>query len=102
MLTGTLEFNESIEETILRELKEETGLTKPLAISEEVYRFSWQKQEYTVVEMVFGIEVSAKSKVRLSREHQDFRWVPLNQASEYFRHESSTVALEAFREIVLV
>src|SRR5690606_37686990 len=66
MLTGTLEFDESIEECLLRELKEEAGIAKIKAISEEVYRFSWQKQDYTVVEVVFGIEVPANSEVKLS------------------------------------
>lgn len=101
MLTGTLEFNESIEETLLRELKEETGIIKPLAISEEVYRFNWQKQDYTVVEMVYGVKVATSVEVVLSHEHQDYQWLPLSQASEYFTHQSSTTALQAFREIVL-
>lgn len=101
MLTGTLEFDESIEDCLARELKEETGITKIKSMSEEVYRFSWQKQDYTVVEMVYGIEVPASSEVLLSQEHQDSQWLTLDEAHTLLEHDSGRAALRSFQEIVL-
>ena len=101
MLTGTMEMNESVEECLVRELREETGITNPKSISEEVYRFSWQKADYAVVELVFGIEVFARDEVKISHEHQEYQWVSIDEAASILPHQSGKNALQAFEDIVL-
>ena len=100
-LTGTLEFEESLIDCLTRELEEETGLSNPVRITEEVYRFSWPKKDYTVVELVYGIEVAADAEVKLSHEHQNFVWLSFDEAFAKLEKENNKKAFQAFKEAIL-
>ena len=99
-ITGTLEMDESIRQCMLRELKEETGINKVINISEEIHRFSWQKKDYTVVEMVYGAEVSHQD-VTLSPEHTEYKWCNFDEAMKLLEKENNKNAFLAFKKRLL-
>ena len=97
-ITGTLEFEESLKDCILRELKEETGISNIRSISPEIYRFHWEKKGYTVVELVYIIDTPEKDII-LSHEHEDFKWVSIEEARTMLEKENNKNALERFVDV---
>lgn len=91
-ITGTMEFDESLKDCIVRELEEETGIKNIREISPEVYRFSWPKKDYTVVEVVYAVDTPEKN-VTLSHEHVDFKWCTPEEALVTLEKESNKKAL---------
>ncbi len=86
---GTLEYNENIMESLVREIKEESGLSvkniKPVQIS----------SGYSDKQKAFRIEIGFKcdydgGKVKISDEHTAFKWVtkdefPQMNAQEFLK-----------------
>ena len=99
-VTGTLEFEESLRECILREISEETGIDSIISLTSEVHRFSWQKQDYTVVELVYGINVMATQTVSLSKEHDDYKWVHYEEAQNLLNKENNRIALTKLHHLL--
>lgn len=79
---GKMEPGETQKETALRELKEETGLTvvidpgflETISYQLIIDQKSVQKTVY------FFVGQSTTLKVDLSHEHQDYKWLPYEQA----------------------
>ncbi|MFA5051173.1 MAG: NUDIX domain-containing protein [Patescibacteria group bacterium] len=95
-VTGTLELNESIIESRARELEEEIGI-KEANFSEEIHRFSWEKKDYTVVELVYSAEVFT-DKVILSSEHTEYCWLPIPEAIKKVDKQNIKNSLIKFSE----
>lgn len=96
-ITGTLEMDESIRQCMLRELQEETGIGKVFNISEEIHRFSWQKKDYTVVEMVYGVEVTDRKVTLSPEEHSEYRWCSFDEAMMLLEKENNKNAFLSFK-----
>lgn len=96
-VTGTLEINESILESRMRELIEEAGITEA-NFSDEIYRFSWTKKDYTVVELVYAAEVFTQN-VTISSEHTEFVWLFIEDAIEKVEKQSTKNSLNEFLKI---
>jgi len=80
-MTGTLNDGESLEECLRRELKEETGIKECVRIIKNIDKFEWVKpKKGTMTEYVFGIEVDKNTKVKISDEHDDFKWCTIDEA----------------------
>ncbi|WP_054847575.1 NUDIX domain-containing protein [Methanoculleus chikugoensis] len=80
LVKGHGERGESEEETVLRELEEETGITRaefvPPGFREEVHYF-FQRRAHTVYkEVVYYLIKTPEEEVTLSDEHIDYRWLP--------------------------
>jgi 8-oxo-dGTP pyrophosphatase MutT (NUDIX family) len=101
-ITGTLEIDESIRQCISRELQEETGIGKVLNMSEEIHRFSWQKKDYTVVEMVYGVEVSHQKITLSPEEHSEYRWCSFDEAIMLLEKENNKNAFLSFKNKFLL
>ena len=100
-VTGTLEFNESLNDCGLRELREELGVpTESLNLSEEAYRFSWQKQAYVVVELAYGVQLHSDQTIVLSTEHEDYRWLSDTDALAALEKENNRIALAKLIELL--
>ena len=75
---GNVEINESEKETVVRELKEETGITEAQFIDDfrEAIAYFYRRQGLTVhKEVVFFLMESYTDKVQLSFEHVGFIWL---------------------------
>lgn len=69
---GRMEFGETAEETLRREILEETGLTvKPIKLLD-----TWNlvKENHQITGIIYLCEVD-EGEVRLSDEHDDFKWI---------------------------
>lgn len=70
---GKLEFNESMEDCILREIKEETGLDA------EIVKLGYVTDFFTAhdrkVVLINYICRAKSANVTISAEHSDFKWV---------------------------
>jgi bis(5'-nucleosidyl)-tetraphosphatase len=83
LVKGHGQRNESEEETVLRELQEETGITEASFIPgfrEEIHYF-FQRRGYTVYkEVVYYLLKTHQQTVRISDEHTGYQWLPFDAA----------------------
>lgn len=104
-VTGSRDGEESLRETSMREVFEETGLDA------NVYALSdWQEQnEYEIypkwrhryapgtthnTEHVFGLQLPQQVAVQLApREHLNYQWLPWNQAADKVFSPSNRAAI---------
>ena len=78
---GRLEFGESPEDALLREIKEEVGISVELICP--ISAWSFLKDENThITGITFLCEVDAPF-VRLSEEHNEYAWVTHGELSGY-------------------
>lgn len=99
-LTGGLEEGEQHLDTLKRELREETSLTEILAVVDPGYGFDFEDDGKILHEYVYGAEVSADSEVKLSHEHDEFRWVAKEPALTLLKYETNKIGLEKVAEQV--
>ena len=79
-VAGKIEKGETAVQTVVRELKEETG-KEPIKIFVADHIASFYNAKYNQIFMVpiFGVEVE-DSEVQLSEEHSEYKWVPFEDA----------------------
>jgi dATP pyrophosphohydrolase len=88
MVTGHIRSGEKAFETALRELKEETGL-----VAEELYSVPIVNSVYLAetdevcLIPVFLCRVKENSYVQISSEHQEFKWVNVDEAEKLLNWE---------------
>jgi len=80
---GHKEESESDEQTILRELEEETGIIDPIILKgfkeNYDYYFTFKGQKIHKYVRCYLIESKTK-EVTISYEHEDYVWLPLHKA----------------------
>ena len=97
-MTGTLNDGESLEECLVREMKEETGIKEYARIIKNVDKFEWIKpKKGTMTEYVFGIEVDKNTEIKISDEHDAYIWCSFDEALkklEKINNRNSFMALD--------
>lgn len=97
-MTGTLNDGESLEECLVREMGEETGIKEYARIIKNIGKFEWIKPKRgTMTEYVFGIEVDKNTEVKISDEHDTYMWCSFNKALkklEKINNRNSFTALD--------
>lgn len=92
---------ESEEETVLRELEEETGITRATFIPgfrEEVHYF-FQRRGHTVYkEVVYYLIETPEEEVTLSDEHVAYRWLPHDEALQAITFGNSRRVVDGAHE----
>ena len=78
---GALEPGETIHQALLRECREELGLTVAVRYLSGVYYHA----QYDSQAFVFRCDVPAAAQITLSHEHTAWAWVPLAQLSDVQR-----------------
>lgn len=83
--SGKREPLEKVTDAVLREVKEETGLTTEIINIVDVFNFTVEKTDETrdVTQINFLLKMIGGSKVRLSDEHQNFAWIKKSELNEY-------------------
>lgn len=84
-LTGGVEHGETLEEAIVREADEETGITEMVEVVDSNYHYEFTDEGRSHVEYIFGAEVPVSTNVRLSHEHDDLRWVNKDEALQLLK-----------------
>ncbi|MBN2067389.1 MAG: NUDIX domain-containing protein [Candidatus Diapherotrites archaeon] len=94
---GHVEPGETEEQTLLREVEEETGLKGVEIIPgfEQHTSYFFRGNAGTVFkEVVFYLARAPSSDVRLSSEHQAFRWLPFQNAMKRLTFKNTRAILQ--------
>ncbi len=100
---GNVESNESEKETVLRELKEETGITDANFIDDfkETITYFYRRQGLTVhKEVVFFIIETHTEKVELSFEHVGYIWMDYKRAMEKLTFKNAKDVLQKVHDFL--
>ncbi len=95
---GGVENGEKLIETVLREVLEETGIKNIKSIIDLEYTFTYKETKKGILmdmqDYCFAVEIENESNVKLSDEHEEFRWCSYIEAKEYLKWEHNLIALE--------
>jgi len=94
---GHIEKGETKEETVLREVEEETGIKdiKIIPSFEERIEYFYKKENETLKKHVyFFLCETREKKVKLSFEHKNFVWLDYEQALKKITYPSSKKLLK--------
>jgi 8-oxo-dGTP diphosphatase len=82
--SGRREPLETSQETLLREVKEESGLQVKILLPSSVFEYQIEKSdEVRDTTQINFIVKTQSNKVKLSSEHQDFAWVSSKKLKNY-------------------
>ena len=93
---GNIEKGEKEEETIIREIREETGIdsVEPIAGFSRKIEYHYRRPEGLVAKTVtFKLAKAAVKTVKLSYEHQGYAWLDYEKALERVTFENSKTVL---------
>ncbi len=103
---GTMEPGETKEETAIRELEEETGLTAIIDEDFEAsisYPFMTYDKEIVQKTVYFFTGKATSNQVKLSHEHSDYKWLPYNEALMQLTYTNGkTLLKKAHKHIVSI
>ena len=98
-ITGGVNEGESFKEAAVRELMEETEISKKLRLINTGYSFEFFDNSRKQFEKVFGIEVDIDVKVKLSKEHTDMKWATRDEAlNKYLKWSENKEGLKRLCE----
>lgn len=102
-ISGKIEDDEPAVVACLREIKEETGLSiKRLYVLDYVNSFYNPATDELFLGPFFAGEVIAKSAIKLSPEHTEYRWVTYAEAQKLVIWRGYHRALKSLREDILL
>ncbi len=89
---GRIEKNEDMEETVIREIKEETGIEAKIIKKIGVINYSFystkDKITYDKVVHFYLLKLDKQEDFVPNQEIEEKRWVPLNQVKEILSYEA--------------
>ena len=100
---GKIEQNETSHETALRETKEETGITNIEFVDgfEESVEYDFRfKKEDIHKKVIFFLAKTNEKNIKLSHEHNDYRWLEYNDALKKTTFENAKNVLTKANEFL--
>jgi len=98
--SGKREFFEDSQSSLIREIKEETGLSKiKIIMPFYVFEYKVEKQDEIrdTTQINFLVKLLEDEEVKLSKEHQNFAWISKDEVEKYkLSEETKSVILKAF------
>ncbi len=94
---GHIEKKESEIETVMREVREETGIEDLEFIHgfRKEINYNFRKRDKLVYkEVVFYLSKTEKKEVKLSFEHKDYAWLPYEETMKRLNYDNSKNILE--------
>ena len=100
---GNVEVNESEQQTVVRELQEETGITEAQFIGDfrEAIAYFYRRQGQTIhKEVVFFVMEAFTEKVVLSFEHVGYVWLDYKHTMEKLTFKNSKDVLQKTQDFL--
>ncbi|MBA4318364.1 MAG: NUDIX pyrophosphatase [Flavobacterium sp.] len=95
MVSGRIEEDEKAYKTALREVKEETGLTvKKIWSLPNINSFYSPETDMINLIPVFAVQVDPYSKVILSDEHSEYKWVAKEECKKLLAWEGQRKSVD--------
>jgi len=102
---GGIENGEEPKDAAIREIFEETGIDNAKDIIDLNYTFSYKETKNgTLMDMMdicFAFEVDSVLDIKLSDEHEEYRWCPYIEAKEYLKWEHNLISLEKLIKMII-
>ncbi len=101
---GNVEANESEKDTVIRELREETGIVDAQFIDgfRERIAYFYRRQGKTIhKEVVFFLIEAHTGKVALSYEHVGYDWLDYRQSMKKLTFKNARSVLQNARELLM-
>jgi bis(5'-nucleosidyl)-tetraphosphatase len=99
---GNVEKGETLKQTTLREIKEETGITDVSFVEgfENKVEYHYQRDgELVHKEVVFFLAKTATEHVEISHEHLGFTWLKFNDALKKLTYKTAQSLLKKVNEL---
>ncbi len=99
---GNIEKGETLKQTVLREIREETGITDVSFIDgfEDRVQYHYQRDGSIVhKEVVFFLAKTSTEHVELSHEHQGFIWLKFNDALAKLTYKTAQNLMKKVSEL---
>lgn len=103
---GVEEFDASLQDAAIRELKEELGImtTEDTIIGPlHSFEFTTDRKGYegTVAkEYCFAYEIQPEYEVKLSSEHSEYKWLPFNEAVELIDFDTPKLVMKKVMKLL--
>ncbi|MGB9125390.1 MAG: NUDIX domain-containing protein [Nitrosotalea sp.] len=99
---GNIEKGETFKQTVLREVREETGITDIDFIEgfEDKVEYHYQRDGQVVhKEVVFFLASTKTNDVVLSHEHRDYKWLNYNDALKKLTYKTAQKLFKKVKEL---
>lgn len=101
---GGVDSGEELIEAVLREIVEETGIENIKSIIDLEYTFTYKESKNGVLmhmqDFCFAVEVENIVDIKLSDEHEEYKWCSYSEAKAYLKWEHNLIALEKLMQKV--
>ncbi|HHY69770.1 MAG TPA: NUDIX pyrophosphatase [Firmicutes bacterium] len=101
---GGVDSGEELIEAALREVVEETGIENVKSIIDLEYTFTYKESKNGVLmhmqDFCFAVEVENIVDIKLSDEHEEYKWCSYSEAKAYLKWEHNLIALEKLMQKV--
>lgn len=97
---GNIEQGETLRETVIREIREETGITDVRFVDgfEDKVEYHYQRDgELVHKEVVFFLAQTNTENVKISHEHQGFTWLEYNDALKKLTYKNAQNVMKKIR-----
>ena len=99
---GNIEKGETFKQTVLREIKEETGISDITFVDgfEDKIEYHYQRDGQVIhKEVVFFLSNTKTDQVVLSHEHLDYIWLNFNDALEKLTYKTAQKLFKKVKEL---
>jgi bis(5'-nucleosidyl)-tetraphosphatase len=99
---GNIEKGETFKETVVREAREETGITDITFVDgfEDKVEYYYQRDGKVIhKEVVFFLASTRTDNVKLSHEHQDFVWLSFDDALKKLTYKTARKLFKKVKEL---
>lgn len=101
-ITGGVHIGESLIDAATREIKEELALSVPNIKYTNFFHSFMGNDDYILHEYVYTILISKKNslKIKISEEHEEYKWVDKKTALSYLKFENNKKAIKKSIKII--